>query len=96
MVGAVATQEEHERVENEIADQLEGNDLEGYKNDTTPSGTLEYHARWFDLGTKVDLYEAQEVGEFNLTGAYGITEKKSLDHTMHHFWMEFIVSGGYL
>ena len=28
-----------------------------------------------------------------MTGAWGTLEKKSLDHTMHHFWMEFMVYG---
>ena len=29
-----------------------------------------------------------------MRGAYGILEKNSLDHTMYHFWMSFMVYGG--
>ena len=53
---------------------------------------LEYADYWFNTGNQEPVIEESD-DRFGLNVAWGMYEKKSLEHTMYNLWIEFVTFG---
>ena len=55
-------------------------------------GTKKIASYWYNSGISIEPI-AKEGKDFGMSAAWGILEKKALQGSMHHLWMEFNVYG---
>ena len=63
------------------------------EDDEEKEDILQYADYWFNTGNQEQTIQQTE-GQLGLNVAWGIFEKKSLEHTMYNLWMEFVTFGG--
>ena len=58
-------------------------------------GAWKLASYWYNTGTSVDAIP-KEGDDYGMNIAWGTLEKRSMDHTLNHLWMEFVVYGEFM